>query len=1137
MLYQDLLKKLDVFIRKYYKNQLIKGVIYSLALGLSLWLIIGLLEYFGQFGKVIRSILFFSFSASLLFILYRFIITPLLKLYRIGKTLSYMQAADIIGKHFSEIKDKLLNTLQLKEAAESQSDNSLLLASIEQKTKELAPFSFQNAVDYSVNRTYLKWAAIPLFFIILVLVFSPGLLTKSTERIVKFNQEFKPEAPFRFVLQDGKLELNENEDLPLLLSIEGNVIPEEVYVVINEQSYRMKIEDHGKFSYLVRNVRKNFSFYFLADGFESAVYEVNVLAKSALTGLKITAHFPAYTQKAMETFSGTGDLMVPEGTKLDWQMMTKNTQSLKILVEGDSAFSLQKGPVFSFSKSMKESVQYSLLLLSSKQNHADSLHYSIQVIKDAFPQIEIDQRADSVVQTLFYFMGKIQDDYGFKSLQFHYGLSTGNEEPEKFLSQSIPFSASALQQNFLYAFNFKSLSPKPGDNIHYYFTVGDNDGVNGSKISRSARSIYRIPGKEELRKQEMESSSSIKNNLTESVKQAREWQKEAEKLNQDLLQKRSLTWEDKKKIDDLLNKQKELEKKIEELKKEFEIKNFKKDQFFEKSEEERAKEEELQKLLDELMSDELRELMEKLEALKESEDPKALQKQMEEMKMDTKDLEKQLERTLELYKQMELEMLLKEAVEDLSKLAQEQKDLARETESLKGKEEEKKADILSKQEELNERFEEMKKRLDEIEEKNEALEKPNSELKNTDEQQEKISEQQKSGQESLEQGKEKKAAEQQQNAGDQMQQLSQQLEAQQQEMEDNNESEDLESMRRLLDNLLKLSFQQEQLIQQLDKTNPNSPAYKNIGREQRKLQDDAKVVEDSLFALSKRQAKLSSQINKYISETGASMNSAVQALGERRSNVASTQQQYALTGINNLALLLSESIENAQQEMMMKKGGSSSGNKACKKPGAGNPSPSEMQKMSEMQKKLGEQMQKMAKQKSDQMKKDGNQPKGEKSGEKPGKPGEGTSGSEGEQSQESREFAQMALRQSQLKKMLQDMLEQTIDPEQRRMMQEIQQRMDETETDLYNKRISAQTLQRQNEIMVKMLESEKALREQEEDESRESQSADDFIPENIQKYVEWKKLQESMKDVIRSVPAEYVPYYRNKVQQFFNKAQ
>ena len=244
-----------------------------------------------------------------------------------------------------------------------------------------------------------------------------------------------------------------------------------------------------------------------------------------------------------------------------------------------------------------------------------------------------------------------------------------------------------------------------------------------------------------------------------------------------------------------------------------------------------------------------------------------------------------------------------------------------------------------------------------------------------------------------------------------------------------------------------------------------------------------------------------------------------------------------LTGINNLALLLSESIENAQQEMMMKKGGSSSGNKACKKPGAGNPSPSDMQKMSEMQKKLGEQMQKMAKQKSDQMKKDGNQPKGEKSGEKPGKPGEGTSGSEGEQSQESREFAQMALRQSQLKKMLQDMLEQTTDPEQRRMMQEIQQRMDETETDLYNKRISAQTLQRQNEIMVKMLESEKALREQEEDESRESQSADDFIPENIQKYVEWKKLQESMKDVIRSVPAEYVPYYRNKVQQFFNKAQ
>ncbi|MGQ3014823.1 MAG: hypothetical protein ACT6QS_14025, partial [Flavobacteriales bacterium] len=70
----------------------------------------------------------------------------------------------------------------------------------------------------------------------------------------------------------------------------------------------------------------------------------------------------------------------------------------------------------------------------------------------------------------------------------------------------------------------------------------------------------------------------------------------------------------------------------------------------------------------------------------------------------------------------------------------------------------------------------------------------------------------------------------------------------------------------------------------------------------------------------------------------------------------------------------------------------------------------------------------------------------------------------------------------------------------------------------------------------RMLESEKALREQDEDEQRESNSADDLIPDNIEKYLEWKKLQEGMKDVLRTVPADFVPYYRQKVQSYFNKS-
>lgn len=1132
--FQDIILKLDAFIRKYYKNQLLKGLIYSVALGLSLWLFISVLEYFGSFGTTVRTVLFFSFALSLAFILYRFILIPILKLSKIGKTISHKQAAEIVGTHFSEIKDKLLNTLQLSETAKSEADNTLLLASIEQRTKQLAPFPFQNAIDYSVNKKYIKYAIIPLFITILILVFSPGVLTKSTERIVKFNQEFIPEAPFSFLIQSDAFEVNENEDYLIDVQLDGSFIPTEVYVLVDGNSYRMRSDKPGHFSYLVKNVRKDFSFSFKADGFDSQIYNVKVIAKSAITGLKIRAEYPAYLQKQMEEFVGVGDLMVPEGTVLHWNLNTKNTQKLAIILAKDSAFVLENGPSFQFRRKLLNSVNYSLIPISSIQSKSDSFHYSVQVIKDAFPTIDVQDRADSVVNTLVYFLGNIQDDYGFKSLSFHYGLSKSDSEPQKYLTQNISFSPTSLKQDFLYAFNFATLQPQPGDKIFYYFSVGDNDGVNGSKISRTSKFVYRIPSKEEIREQNSRASESIKSNLSESVKQARQLQKEAEKLNNQLTQKRNLDWQDKKKIEELLKKQAELEKRIEELKKENEINNFKKDQFSDKTEEERLKEEQLQKLLEDLMSDELKELMEKLEKLKDINDPKQLKNELDQMKNNTESLEKQLERTLELYKQMELEQLLQNAIDDLNKLAEEQKNLAKETEKLKDKKDEgKKEELLKKQEDLNKEFDNLKKQLDEIEQKNQELERPNEELKNTDEQQEKISEEQKSSMDEIKKGNEKKASEKQQNASDQMQQLSQQLQQQQQQMEDNNQEEDLESMRRLLDNLLKLSFQQEEIIKDLNKTPTASPTYKEIARRQRKLEDDAKVIEDSLQALAKRQAQISSNINKELSELKSNIKASITHLGDRYVSAALSKQQYAMSHINNLALMLSESIENAQQQMMQMKG-SSMGNKACKKPGQGNPSPSDMKKMSEMQKALGEQMRKMAQQKSEQQKKDGNQPKGNENGQP--KPGERNSQGGGEGGNEdSKEFARMAQQQAQLKKMLQEMIENSKDPEQRKLMQDILRQMDETETDLFNKRITAATMKRQNDILSKMLESEKALREQDEDDNRESNTADTYIPENIQKYLEWKKLQEGMKDVIRTVPADLLPYYRNKVQDYFNK--
>ncbi|HNX87400.1 MAG TPA: hypothetical protein PKN12_10775, partial [Bacteroidales bacterium] len=66
-----LLKKLDRFIRKYYRNRLIKGLMMFAALTGAYYLIIVLLEYYFYFNPVIRGLLLFSFIGITGFILVR----------------------------------------------------------------------------------------------------------------------------------------------------------------------------------------------------------------------------------------------------------------------------------------------------------------------------------------------------------------------------------------------------------------------------------------------------------------------------------------------------------------------------------------------------------------------------------------------------------------------------------------------------------------------------------------------------------------------------------------------------------------------------------------------------------------------------------------------------------------------------------------------------------------------------------------------------------------------------------------------------------------------------------------------------------------------------------------------------------
>ena len=104
-------QKLKRFISKYYCNALIRGAILFMAFGLLYFLFTVVIEYFLWLNPLGRTILFGMFIVMELFLLVRFVGVPLARLLQLFRGINFRDASTIIGIHFPEVSDKLINVL------------------------------------------------------------------------------------------------------------------------------------------------------------------------------------------------------------------------------------------------------------------------------------------------------------------------------------------------------------------------------------------------------------------------------------------------------------------------------------------------------------------------------------------------------------------------------------------------------------------------------------------------------------------------------------------------------------------------------------------------------------------------------------------------------------------------------------------------------------------------------------------------------------------------------------------------------------------------------------------------------------------------------------------------------------------
>ncbi len=1095
--YNQLIHRLDTFIRKYYNNRLLKGLILSVSVILLAFLIFVLAEYFGNFSTRVRSVFFFGFLTLLAGVSVFYIFIPLLKLFHIGKLISYKEASRIINAHFPEIKDKIQNALELYEQnTDKENADSLLMAAVNQKIAETELFPFKKAVNYRENLKYLKFA-LPLLLLFFGLwAFTPSVINESTKRIVNYENVYEKPAPFDFVLLNDTLQVRKGADFDIQLQIKGEYIPDELFISFAGNSFLMKKSktERSKFSYTFKNLNNSLKFQFAADEFFSDKYQLNVLPAPVLLNFDLRIDVPAYTGEQSRTLTNTGDITVPQGSRLKWVFHTKDSDSL--FFEQKQFIKLTKDAGnFVYNRRAMRDFEYSLVLKNQYFTNKMPVRYTVSVRPDLYPAISVEELQDTANFFVHYFNGRIADDYGIKKLTFNYrivkkGLAR-DDKSVPFKTDNLPITQGVTSQQFYHLFDFSSLKISDNKEIQYYFQVWDNDAVNGSKSVKSTISSFTIPTKAEINDLKNATSENVQSKLQQAKQLAQEIQTDFQRMQERNLNGDVSDWDNSQMLKSIMDKQNMMQELMKEAKQENESKNKMENTFNKQNEELLKKQQEMQKLMDELLTDEMKELMKQIAELQKEFNEKQMNELLKNQELTMDDMSERLDRNMELLKRFEVEQKMENSISELEKLAQKQEELAEET---KQKKSDTKA-LAEEQKNLEKQFEEMKKEFQRADSLNKELERP---MKTEDMQEEfkQIEDEFKKTQENLSKNKRNKASQsQKQNAGNMSKaagKMQQMMQAGSQSMQ----SENLESLRQIVDNLITFSFEQEALKKNFQGINHKNPQYIEFVEKQIALKDDYEHISDSLKSLAKRVPQISSTVQKESAIIKDGLNQTIQFLEERSLRTATRMQQKNMTSANNLALLLSEVLDQMKNAQSEGQGDGSNGKpkKGGKKEG--------FETMKQMQERLKKELEEMKKQME--------------------------GGGKLDKNAQNKKLAKMLAQQEIMRQMMQEMrAKQSLNPETQRLLNEIDKMQEQNEKDLVNKRITPELIQRQKMIETRLLEAEKAENKRETEKKRESKQADEKKYTSPEDYFKKNKDKNSMREDL----------YRNKLilNRFYEK--
>ncbi len=1082
--------KLALFYKKYYKNELIKGCIFFFSLGVLYLIITIYVESLLWLKPINRFILFWLFIVIELLLFYKFILIPIIKLFKLKEGINNLDSSKIIGNHFPEIKDKLLNLLQLKQANKT---SELLIASIEQKSDELNPFRFSESISFQASLKYLKYILLPAAFFSLSFISGLNLdFTQSFNRVVNYQSEFSPPAPFTLSLMPSSLEVIEGQSHKVLIASKGNTLPNEVKIVYNNQTYFTKNEGDGVFSFTFLNIIKPVDFYFESGEVASPFYSITVIKTPLIKKIKIKLDYPYHTKKQDETIENTGNFILPEGTNVEWNIDSKQTDSVAF-IDGERRmfFKRIKTDKFNYKKKITSNLEYKISSSNTNLKDFETLSYKIKVIKDEYPTITIQTNIDSLYGGEALFAGKVSDDYGLKNLQVVFydqsKIDKVNIVPIKLSKENT--------QTFFYQFP-GSTSIKDGVNYEIYFQVSDNDIINGSKSVISKKYTFRKKTNDEVLQEQFKEQKESINTLENIYENNRLEQDKLQKIQNELKNKKDLSWRDKNKVKKVVDRQNKynemIERQAEKLYKALDKNKFN-----------QSKTENLKQRIKELLkSDKQKRILTELQKLSEKINKEDLIKKAEKLAKNNKQQQRSLESLLELTKRFYVEEKTIQIANKLEELSKKQQNLFK-TQDVN----------LEKQKKIRKEFKDISKELDQLVKDNQGLKNPMS-LPDLEELEKEVKESLVKSEEKLYQKESVSAKKEQEKSSNKMQEMSKKIQNSVSEMQSNNIDENIEDLRKILENLLIFSFKQEESLLRFKELSSGHPDFGKELAKQNQLKTYFEHVDDSLFVLSMRLPELTSKIQTELTNTHYNLDRSLENFAENRFDSGSANQQYVITSTNILSDFLSNLLSNLQnsKNSLGKKGKKNSFSL-----------PTLIEKQKGISEKLKNGLQKSKK--KDQGGNEGEKGKKDPSGSK--------STSEFNEGGQSGDLFEIFKQQSYLRETLTKIMAREGDSN--GVFKKVIKSMEQLENEIINNGFTQSTLKRMQQLEYQLLKLNTALIQQGKEKNKKATPNTSNYKNNNLKQLQFKKQFYNQIEILNRQSLPLQQNFEKKVQKYFSK--